>query len=640
MNSMVRRGVLTYRITEEVDFSELNFVKGNAQNIRITFSSGAIKKPLDIGCLAFSQRGEIPRNSGDVRCIPVVESSLVLGRPELLLSIYDYLSMYSNHKTVLSICASIKQVFDWCDTNGHEEAFLEANQTSLIYRMYSDYLYELVLNGKYNPLTAHKLQRAFCRVVEIAFPSEHLHILSSGVTIRSSKRNNAAPNEFWVSSYIRCTLSVARGMARALLNGSPFPWAISFDNFEATIFPSNGGVYSPFSGRQNFMYHVQEKRLATREEYLSSPWGEEPPLPAHLTHSWRSGVNSLKKANVIELTGYRLLFATLALKAYACLLVAITGCYPSELIQFDFEEALELEKSLVKKELSAVKLRARGRKTRYALGKDGGLVILREFIELRTWMLQGRKFDRLFFRFQKVGENECANILPLAPSFSNQFYVRISGTYLDPSVPHLGGRMLRRLKSVVLKTLGASPDVVADLLNHSLVTNLSSYSAASVDQQSKELGFFWKSIRTASNVVRERDANRVTSIAAGHCHGFENPLVAIPDAGIFPDCKTQFGCLYCDKYVCHADEEDVHKLLSLLYVVQAIRRSSSDSTHSEETFQNLSIRIKYILREVTSRSEECATMVRLMSERVNNLGELTLFWESRLQRYEQLGVVF
>jgi hypothetical protein len=255
-------------------------------------------------------------------------------------------------------------------------------------------------------------------------------------------------------------------------------------------------------------------------------------------------------------------------------------------------------------------------------------------------MLQGRKFDRLFFRFQKAGEDECANVLPLAPSFSNQFYLRISGTYLDPSVPHLGGRMLRRLKSVVLKTLGTSPDVVADLLNHSLVTNLSDYSTASTSQQSKELVLFWKSIRKASDIVRERDANPVTSIAAGHCHSFEDPLIAIPGAGILADCKTQFGCLYCNKYVCHADEEDVHKLLSLLYVVQAIRRSSSDSRHSEETFQNLSIRIQYILQEITSRSEEGATLVQLITNRVNNLGELTLFWESRLQRYEQLGVVF
>ena len=640
MNNSPVHGVLTYRVTEDIDFSDLSRVASNAQNIRINFDSGVLKRPLDLGSLAFSQRGEVSKNSRDQRSLPVVQQSLVIGRPELLLGIYEFLCQYSNHKTVVNFCAAVKQIFDWCDAVGHTNVFLDEQATSQVYRAYSDHLYQLILHGSYNPLTAHKLQRTFCRVTEIAFPSGHLHISSSAIAIKAPRRNNGAPSEAWVSSYIRCTLAIARGFARAVIDGRLFPWAISFESFEAVIFPSNGGVYTPYAGRKNNMYRVKERRIATLDEYLSSAWGPKMPVGAHLRHTWRKGVENLERANVNELSGYRLLYANLALKAYACLLIAITGCYPSELIQFDYEEALELEKSLVKKELSAVKLRAGGRKTKYALGREGGLVVLREFIELRRWMLRGRKFDRLFFRFQQREDDQIGDVLPLSSDFTNLFHSRISGSYLDPVVPHLGARLLRRHKSVVLKSLGVSPQVVADLLNHSLATNISDYSTASVEQQNKELRLFWRSIRKASDVVRERDTSQLKSISVGHCQSFDDPLILIPDAGILPDCKTQFGCLYCDKYVCHADVEDVHKLLSLLYVVQAVRRSSPDPKHSESTFQNLAIRIRYILQEVSMRSEECKMIVRSITERVNDLGELTFFWESRLQRYEQLGVVF
>lgn len=130
------------------------------------------------------------------------------------------------------------------------------------------------------------------------------------------------------------------------------------------------------------------------------------------------------------------------------------------------------------------------------------------------------------------------------------------------------------------------------------------------------------------------------AIATGHCDEFNNPVPCLEDADIRPSCSTQFGCLFCSKYICHSDSEDIHKLLSLQFVVQSIRRSNPNADHSEHLFRKLSMRLQCILNEISERSEFVADIVREMRRQVEEYGVLTPFWESRLERYERLGVVF
>ncbi|MNG39518.1 hypothetical protein D3C76_1739360 [compost metagenome] len=52
------------------------------------------------------------------------------------------------------------------------------------------------------------------------------------------------------------------------------------------------------------------------------------------------------------------------------------------------------------------------------------------------------------------------------------------------------------------------------------------------------------------------------------------------------------------------------------------------------------MRIKFIVDSIGGRSIELSEMVKNVRVNVFELGQLTSFWESRLQRYERLGVVF
>ncbi|MEN1471883.1 hypothetical protein AAIG88_32485, partial [Pseudomonas aeruginosa] len=79
----------------------------------------------------------------------------------------------------------------------------------------------------------------------------------------------------------------------------------------------------------------------------------------------RSSQASLDAANEDGRNWHRLNLASLAAKAYAILFFMITGATPAEFEQFSYEDALKVEKSPLKKELSAVKFRAGGKSTLY-----------------------------------------------------------------------------------------------------------------------------------------------------------------------------------------------------------------------------------------------------------------------------------
>ncbi|AJE17362.1 hypothetical protein A7R79_37620 [Pseudomonas aeruginosa] len=98
--------------------------------------------------------------------------------------------------------------------------------------------------------------------------------------------------------------------------------------------------------------------------------------------------------------------------------------------------------------------------------------------------------------------------------------------------------------------------------------------------------------------------------------------------------------MYCENYLCHGDEEDLHKILSLQYVVNAVRKSAPDAAHTEALFKELSIRIEFIVDALSERSSSVKQTVEKVKAKVFEYGELTKFWEVRLGRYEKMGIVF
>ncbi|MBN0581335.1 hypothetical protein JTM31_33955, partial [Pseudomonas aeruginosa] len=159
-----------------------------------------------------------------------------------------------------------------------------------------------------------------------------------------------------------------------ILNKKPYPLVVGVRDYEVVIFPSNRGASSPFKDAAP-SYNSAERRIATAEEYFAAfeRLGRKKPRNYNVARELRSSQASLDAANEDGRNWHRLNLASLAAKAYAILFFMITGATPAEFEQFSYEDALKVEKSPLKKELSAVKFRAGGKSTLYNIGRGSGL---------------------------------------------------------------------------------------------------------------------------------------------------------------------------------------------------------------------------------------------------------------------------
>lgn len=632
--------------TRIITLSEVTQEFAEPEHLRLQLSPKVRKKPFDIGSFAYVIRGKNDSVFDD-RGTPVVIESFVESRRELIVRLLESF-VGQRDMTVLTRLKAVEYFIDWLNMHGYREVFASAGQAQQAYRDYTAHLNHQIAHQVWKPLTARNSQVFVSKLMELLYPEDSYHILAGAVTITSRSGSEAA-SAAHVEAYRDVCLAIAQQCSAFVLNNQPYPFVVTVRDYEVVVFPSNKGGVGPF--KQSLpIYNGAERRIATLEEFRAAAekLGRKRPVKSVAERALLSAKATLDAANEDERYRYRLQVAGLAAKAYASLFVMITGATPAEFQQFSYADALDVEKSPIKKELSAVKFRAGGKATLYNIGRDSGLPLLKEYLKLREWILNGVSHEGLFFTMPASGElagtnNEFSGIKTSAAL--SDFFESISGTFLDPKVPRLSPRKMRKSKSLGMHTAGVSPSTVAATLNQSVAVNLSTYSEATPEQQEAELGHFWKAMHHAAHVVRERSrrpAESEIATGAGHCDGFNQPI-PVRDLGaapIEPNCRIQYGCLYCEHYVCHSDEEDLHKVVSLQYVINAVRKAAPDAAHAEALYKELSIRIEFLLEALGERSDAVKQLVETIKVKVFEYGELTPFWENRLSRYEKMGVVF
>jgi len=615
------------------------------ERLRLQLSRRVKKKPLDIGSFAYCLRGK-NESVNDDRGTPVVISSFVEGRRELILRLLECFAVM-RESSVLTWFYRSEYFVGWLNSMGYREVFVTEAQAQNAYRDFTAYLNHRVHMGEVKPITAAGYQDGAIKLIELLYPENFHYILAGAVKIKV-QRGSSAPRSSHVQLYKDVLQAIAQQCSEFVLNNKDYPCVVKVRDYEVVLFPSKHGAIGPFKVGSP-LYNSMERRISTVEEYMESAekLGRLDSRKGNATRTVQNAIENMAAANQDPRNWHRVSVAALAAKAYAGLFLLITGASPTEFAQFSYKDALEVERSPLKKELSAIKFRAGSKATLYNIGRKNGLPLLREYIKLREWILNGESMDKLFFVVR--GSNGRKDIKGFgdfwATSVMKRLHDSIAGVFIDPRVPSLPARLMRKHKSNVQHTARVAPATVAESLNQTEAINISTYAEAAPEQQEAEFSRFWQSMRHAAVIVRERSEKRsgdAITTAAGHCDSFNNPMLVSEVAAsvIEPNCRTQYGCLYCLHYVCHSDEEDLHKLLSLQYVINAVRKAAPDTAHAEALYKELSIRIEFIIEALGERSESVKKVVEVVKQKVFEYGILTPFWESRLNRYETLGVVF
>ncbi|MCF5802868.1 hypothetical protein ALQ80_100838 [Pseudomonas coronafaciens pv. oryzae] len=590
--------------------------------------------PLDVGIYVYSVRAKTDKP----RKYLVDVKSVVPSRRKMLLAFLEkhYVSN-SSHKSIETDFKYLDRAVNWCDENGHSAVFCNPAAARAAYVEYSNFLFQEILkpNGM-APLTAQLRQGILRRILQLQFPEASKNIISSVPPIKTRRDGLTPPEDGDVKKYIDITLNIAFQFSRFLVDGAPFPFKFQTNEYHAHLFPGNGKPITPHTkGKHEYQaYNYEDGRIFSTEELKST----FPNLSlGELKKAVERAQNLMVEVNADLYHPFRLRIATMAMKAYACLLNCVVGANSSEFIQFLHDDAVELVKSPLKNELSAVKLRAKGLNVTYTVGRGPGIQILREYLRFREWFLNGRKSELLFFQllgWQYIPKEP----RPLEENFSSTFFKRIEGVFVPEGTKNIPPVLVRKFKSLTLHQLKHSPLLVGAVMNHSSRTNVQSYAGTTSANSRAEFGKYWAAIKKAAARIKDSEHAPGVSIAVGHCDSIDSPEKDVSVVAIEPDCKTQYGCLFCVHYVVHSDELDIHKLLSFQYVIEGVRANAPDFEFSEEFFKDVVIRIDFILEAVCKRSPEIASLVGTMRKKVFRLGILTPFWERRLQRYEKMGI--
>lgn len=627
------------------------------EKVRLQLDKKVRLSPLDIGALAYTIRQ--PQINSSLAHLPckVNKDSFKANRRKLLVALHDFVGITGNLDTTVKFHLDhFIRIITWFDEHGHIDVFESEYSARKAYVAYVNELNHQVKSCKNNGFdsnTGNKRQRELIKLFDLYWGDDSCKEIIREIPIIKFKRKDGdAPEERNVRFATKTFLHLARGFKCFVMENKPFPYLLKMPEYDCYVFPSNGNAcVTPYAKIELISYHYQEGRISTAKEYklkCSRPLTEN-----EARKEVENAQINLSKINENPRDINRLNYASLAMQSYMQLFILMTGINPSELVQLEYDESFVLEKDLLKNDFRAIKMRAGGREVAYHLGSRKGLKLFKEYIQLRKWVLNGVNCANLFFTMDRKGE-ATSNFNPFRSADLHRVYRRVKGKFVPPSFAPITANKVRKYKTLVWNEIDVSQEIIADSLNHTLKTNHKYYAVSSPEKQQAEFGLFFESARAAAKQITTRgDAQRIplkvihsnekasdtTSIASGHCDDFHHPDAMEDEPPIAPNCQSQMGCLYCEHYICHSDDQDIKKLYSLLYVIEAVRNMATDFNHSDKLLFELNIRIKLVLTQMSEKSDDIKLLVESVKEEVMEYGILTPFWEFRLRRYEQMGVV-
>jgi len=635
---------LVERETVIINVSQLHNYIDSPHFVRLDLP-GAIKKlPYDIGAFAYAKRDKEVNSTTEDKPIKVALGSYKPERKYFLVALFDHLAISGwRDSTILSLLVKIRIVLDFCDSNGFSNLFESEDAFAEAYAAYTDYLFDQIRFSKIKPSGAREMQKTMEKIVSIWLDKNAMYRICSNVTEIKAKRAEAdAPDEQIIKNTVRVFLHIAREYGASVLELKPFPWLLKMPDYETYVFPGHfGSIKTPYMAADALVYRYdyESGQEVTYEEYIQNGGTctakdfrtSSKDLKKHLDKSNSEGLDNLFRKNN----------ATLAMLAYMQIFMMLTGAYFSEIAQIEIDNELDVDRCIVNNNFRAVKFRANGKVVLYNLGEKIGLNILKEYLKLREFVLRGRKCKYLFF--QMIDTDEKGELKQHDDRSARKVYQRTNGIFFKAGTSNVTTRDIRKHKSVVLHELRINSQHIANNLNHQTQTNLKHYIPTSPEKMKNEFSNFWTAIKKAASEIPivniEQQHPDDISIPVGHCSNKNNPIPMRKDVPIEPDCKKQYGCLYCNQFLIHADKTDIHKLLSVKFVVEQVLLMTDNEIQAEKLLREVVVRIDYLIDRLKELSSTAKELVETVHTDVFDYGELTPFWTYRLARYEQMGVL-
>ncbi|OWJ56048.1 hypothetical protein [Paraburkholderia caledonica] len=526
---------------------------------------------------------------------------------------------------------------DWCDLNGRHDATCDESSLRQAMKAYVAYLRERIMNGTLgrNPAAAYQSQAIAVLQRVTGFDD-----LGIGINLISKDKRlvepTLPPDETVVGKVLAWCECLVEGFTDLVVNHKPYPFSLRVCDYlgecdnRLWVFPTIPWAVTRRRVAVSQGRHIDfaNGRIRTPEEVSRLTKRH----PAKLRFDNLRMHQLLAAATADPLHHSRIERGMLAMKGYLMLLLASSGQPLSVVATLPWSPELDDEvvrKNVTRQQFRNIKYRGGGMEVTFEIGVNHTR-LLRQYLDLRAFLLRGRTCDDLFF---SLGPNEQGEYpQPIGGSFAVQSIYRTLRT-LDPALPTVNPREFRASKQdFLIRT--SDPATAAVAMQHSEETAAQYYSNGSPTTGKVEVSAFWKALESKVNVLSKGDhlpgsEDRVS----GTCGAPQKPKPITDNAPVTPDCKLPEGCYFCEHFHAHADEKDTHKLLSARLCIR--RRASRVGTHEEyeSNYAPVLKRIDFILERIRQLRPE---MVADIEHTVEEDGSLTPYWSAKMRAYLEI----
>jgi hypothetical protein len=607
---------------------------------------------LDIGALCYTLRSDKVRNACQPR--DVVVSSIIKQRPKQILQLIKALSNLNSDggkslATTGSYARRINQFMDWADVSMLHNCLAGDEATRNGFKGWATDTHERYRRQQFGEGSHNSRLTYVCEMLEATTGLENL---MQGIRkVKQKNNSNGGTEPLALHDFahaVALNQCLFDGLCDLVLEMRPFPYkldlprSLGWAENHLWLFPTamwrlpphmrDDAIRAKMGNNASWGYDYEYGRLTTVDEIEHRYKGQ---FQYQRRHSAKQSIGraaaQLDEANCDGQNTWRSTLGMHAQRAFLFLFFCNTGSNAQ--VVRDLETNGSVDLSVQNQKFRGIKWRAGGKEVTL-VAPATFMPRLRRFMELRDYLLQGRKTPYLFF---SCGNRNNSPPAQIGNGDLDRHYTRLL-IEIDPQLPKMGSRTLRASVDDYYLRLHDSV-VAAAVMGHTVETEQKKYARGSSNDHHDEMTRFMASVSESARrqrVIPLQDVTPDTSPLeeGGRCDAFGHPEALAPHAPILPDCKDSQGCLFCNHRVLIAGEEDARKVASAAYVMEQLIFGPKHEVALRPSIAKCDEDLEKI-----AAFPNCRDMVGKVRKDVYESENLTPFWADKYQLFLELGII-
>lgn len=541
---------------------------------------------------------------------------------------------------------------DWLRNNNYPMPLSLKNARNT-YIFYSEYLRNRIRLGDANHDIRRK-QNFVLQFLTLMYPDKSKHIAeripkihATDLTGKITKQCTTVKEEdinYALAYYFRFFHQVTD----FLLENKPFPNPIKLISFNATLTPFTFGqvlLENHTKGHRakllrqlnlhegRFLNDHEILQVLEEEDGWSTLYDREKKEKYNKSKKRRNKyISECENANNDTTHISRMKLGALAQRAFFMLFAGVTGQNDSVIATLEWgeDDLFSLEKT--SKGFVTIKPRANYKQIDFSIQR---LLLnsFRKYLKLRRYLLNGYECNSLFFMgFGK--DAKLTNILKDG-SYGNSICYD-AHKKIDPNLPPIMTRKFRVYKNKwVLSYVNGDYWIASEIAGNTPRINAIHYHGKSPQEINNEISSF---VDLMAKKIKSYDKISENS-SRGKCDDFQNPSPDSDHVLLEPDCNNWYYCFFCKHYGIYPNNEDIHKLISLKYIIERISSSrAKNEIHFKQIMGPVLERIIMLL-EIMAKKYDSEILIREITIKVYCHQELHWYWDLKLNQLWKMGAL-